>query len=134
MISDGRTLVVAADAGRARLFEEARRGGALTEHPEWVADLTPRAAPQHGVAPVAAADKRARDFLTQLGARLESLVDEHHFDHLIVFAPPRALGMLREALPRRPRQRLAVDEARDRVDASAESLREAVRALRRGAT
>ena len=32
MITDGRTLVVVADGARARLFEEARRGGPLTEH------------------------------------------------------------------------------------------------------
>jgi protein required for attachment to host cells len=147
MITDGRTLVVAADGGRARLFGEARRGGPLTEHPEWLAGLEPRAFAHpgpgavhdrmghatHGVATVAPADKSARDFLTRLGVRLANLVDEHHFDHLIVFAPPRALGMLREALPRALRQRLALDEAHDRIDASADVLREAVRALRRSA-
>lgn len=147
MITDGRTLVVAADGGRARLFDEARRGGPLTEHPEWLAGLAPRTFPPpgsgavhdrmgyatHGVATVTAADKSARDFLTRLGARLASLVGEHRFDHLILFAPPRALGMLREALPRALRQRLALDEAHDRVDASGEVLREAVRALRRSA-
>ncbi|CAN5118778.1 host attachment protein [soil metagenome] len=147
MITDGRTLVVAADGRQARLFLESRRGGPLTEHPDWLAGLAPRAFPHpgsgavhdrmghatHGVATVTAADKSARDFLVQLVARLEGLVAEHHFDHLIVFAPPRALGMLREALPRALRQRLALDEAHDRVDASAEVLREAVRALRRSA-
>lgn len=147
MITDGRTLVVAADGGRARLFEEPRRGGPLTEYPEWLAGLAPRVFPHpgsgavhdrmghatHGVATVTAADKSARDFLVQLVARLEDLVAEHRFDYLIVFAPPRALGMLREALPRALRQRLVLDQAHDRVDADAEVLREAVRALRRSA-
>lgn len=147
MITDGRTLVVTADGGRARLFEEPRRGAPLTEHPDWLAGLTPRVFPHpgsgavhdrmghatHGVATVTAADKSARDFLVQLVARLEGLVAEHRFDHLIVFAPPRALGVLREALPSALRRRLALDQAHDRVDADAEALREAVRALRRGA-
>jgi len=147
MITDGRTLVVAADGGRARLFEEPRRGGSLTEHSEWLAGLEPRVFPHpgsgavhdrmghatHGVATITAADKSARDFLTRLGARLAHLVDQHRFDHLIVFAPPRALGMLREALPTALRRRLALDQAHDRVDADAEALREAVRGLRRGA-
>ena len=96
MITDGRTLMVAADGRRARLFDEARRGGPPTEHPAWLTGLAPRAFPHpgsgevhdrmghatHGVATVAAADKSARDFRTRLGARLASLVDEHHFDHL----------------------------------------------------
>lgn len=147
MIKDGRSLVVAADGGRAWLFDEARRGGCLTEHSEWLAGLAPQAFPHpgsgvvhdrmghatHGVATVAAADRRARDFLTRLGARLASLVDDRHFDHLIGFAPPHAPGMLREALPRALRQRLMLGEAHDRVDASAEVLRAAVRALRRSA-
>lgn len=147
MITDGRTLVVAADGGRARLFEEPRRGGPLTEHPDWLAGLTPRVFSNpgsgavhdrmghatHGVATVTAADKSARDFLAQLAARLDELVAEHRFDHLIVFAPPRALGLLREALPKALRRRLALDQAHDRVDAEAEALREAVRALRRDA-
>uniref|UniRef100_B0SVW0 Protein required for attachment to host cells n=1 Tax=Caulobacter sp. (strain K31) TaxID=366602 RepID=B0SVW0_CAUSK len=147
MITDGRTLVLAADGARARLFEEPRRGGSLIEHPDWLADLAPKVFPSpgpgavhdrmghanHGLATVTAADKSARDFLTRLGARLAHLVDEHDFDHLIVFAPPRALGMLREALPKALHQRLALDQPHDRVDEDAETLREAVRALRQSA-
>ena len=48
MILDGRTLVLVADGGRARLFEEARRGGPLHEHPDWLADLAPHRRPSPG--------------------------------------------------------------------------------------
>ncbi|KRA64922.1 protein required for attachment to host cell [Caulobacter sp. Root656] len=147
MITDGRTLVVTADGGRARLFEEARHGGPLTEHAEWLEGLAPQVFPHrgsaavhdrmghatHGASRITAADKSARAFLIQLTARLERLIAAYRFDHLIVFAPPRALGLLRHALPEALRQRLACDQAHDRVDADAEVLREAVRALRRGA-
>jgi len=147
MITDGRTLVVAADGGRARLFEESRHGGPLTEHSEWLAGLAPRSFRNpgsggvhdrmghaiHGAATVTVGDKSARDFIGQLAARLARLVDEHDFDHVIVFAPPRALGVLREALPKALGQRPVLDQAHDRVDADAEALRQAVRALRRDA-
>jgi protein required for attachment to host cells len=147
MITDGRTLVVAADGGRARLFEESRHGGPLTEHSEWMAGVAPRSFRKsgsggvhdrmghaiHGVATVTAGDKSARDFLAQLVARLARLADEHDFDQLIVFAPPRVLGVLREALPKALGQRPVLDQAHDRVDADAEALRQAVRALRRDA-
>ncbi|OYW27078.1 MAG: protein required for attachment to host cell [Caulobacter sp. 12-67-6] len=148
MITQGRTLVVAADDARARLFEEPRRGGPLTERSEWLADLAPRDFPDpgsggihdrmgyaiHGAATVKAADKSARDFLVRLVARLDSIVNEQDFDHLVIFAPPRALGMLRVALPRSLRQRLALDQDNDRVDAGPEALREALSALRLNAS
>lgn len=126
MITDGRTLILVADGRRARLFAEARRGGPLTEHPDWL--TLPAAASEghpHG------RDKAEADFLAQLCGRLEPLFARHGFDGLIVIAAPRALGVLRRHLPAGLKARLELSEPHDRLSASAEDIQQAVRDLRR---
>lgn len=146
MIPDGRTLVLVADGGRARLFEEARRGGPLTEHPDWLAGLSvpPMASPgprggvhdsvghgSHATARPGGRDKAEAGFLTQLARRIEVVFNQRRFDRLILIAAPRSLGHLRRQLPAGLAARLEVSEPHDRVAASVAEIQQAVRALRR---
>ncbi len=44
-------------------------------------------------------DQAEKEFLTQLAKRLEKAVESREVKSIIIVAPPRALGMLREAYP-----------------------------------
>lgn len=144
MTPDARTLVVAADGARVRLFEEPRRGGRLIEHADWLADLMQHAPSHppvgavhdrmghalHGLATDSRTDRSARDFTRRLAERLEVLMRGERFDALIVFAPPRALGFLREALSPAARAKLRHDAPADRLGDDCETLRRRLRSLR----
>lgn len=144
MTPDMRTLVIVADGERARVFDEARRGGRLIEHADWLAGLEahPGSRPPvgavhdrmghalHGLATESRADKTARDFLVRLGERLERLVRSERFDALVMFAPPRALGLLRAALSPALRAKLRHDSAADRLGDTPDDLRDHLRSLR----
>lgn len=136
MLQDQRTLVITADGARARAFEEARRGGRLVERADWLVDLLPKSGDPaghatHGHHAEPAAEKVERAFLARLCERLEQLVAGQGFDALILIAPPHALGVLRKCLPKGLHQRLVLDEARDRLDVTPETLARAVQDLRR---
>jgi len=137
MRQDERTLVVAADGGRARAFEEARRGGRLIERADWVEDLRSKSGHDsaghdaHGRHGEPGADKAEAAFLAKLCDRLEELMTTERFDALILIAPPRALGMLRQKMTKGLHQLLALDEAHDRLDATAEGLTKVIQDLRR---
>ena len=146
MIPDGRTLILVADGGRARLFEEARRGGPLIEHAEWLAGLSvpamaskgPRGGGHdrmgpgvHATAADGGRDKAEAGFLTLVARRLETLFTRQRFDHLILIAAPRSLGHLRRHLSAGLAAKLVLSEPRDRVAASVADIQQAVRGLRR---
>jgi protein required for attachment to host cells len=146
MIQDGRTLVVVADGARARLFEEPRRGGKLTERAEWTADLEPphtsrssspgrvydRAGQAfHGVGSVTPREKQERGFVERVVRRVETLMERERFDNLVLIAPPRALGELRQSLPAAVTRRLRETSAHERLDTPAEELRKILQGLRR---
>lgn len=144
MTPDIRTLVVVADGEQARVFEEPRRGGRLIEHADWLAEIEAHARSQppvgavhdrmghalHGLATESRADKTAREFLARLGERLEALIRGERFDALVVFAPPRALGLLRGVLSPALRAKLSHDAPADRLNDTPEALRDHLRALR----
>jgi protein required for attachment to host cells len=136
MRQDERTLVVTADGVQARVFEEARRGGHLIEHTDWLEDLHSKSGRDsavrgtHGRHGESGADKAEAAFLGKLCDRLNALMTAESFDALILIAPPRALGVLREKMAKGLHQRLALDEAHDRVDATAEALTKIIRDLR----
>lgn len=146
MIEDGRTLVVVADGRKARVFEEARRGGALHEKAEWLAELPEYSVGEgsspgrvydrfghasHGVTSQSPHDKAEHEFLVGLVGQLERIVREHDFDALVLIAAPKALGVLREALPKGLERKLKETDAHDRLAATAEQLHETLRNLRR---
>lgn len=121
---DSRTLILVADGRRARLFEEARRGGPLTERSDWIAVPNGDSHPD-------GRDKAEGDFLAHLSRQVEPLFMRHAFDHLILVAAPRALGALRRHLPASLKARIELSEPHDRLSASAAEIEQAVRTLRR---
>ncbi|MET3665776.1 host attachment protein [Caulobacter sp. 1776] len=144
MTPDTRTLVIVADGERARVFEEARRGGRLTERADWLTEIEAAAKSRppvgavhdrmghalHGLATESRADKAARDFVARLGERLEALVRGERFDALVIFAPPRALGLLRAGLSPALRAKLRHDAPADRLNDTPDTLRDHLRDLR----
>lgn len=144
MQTDEKTLIVAADGVHARLFEELRQGGRLAER----ADLLDGLAATHKSASARATvhdrmgfaqhatdghdphRQSEEDFLRRLAERIGVVMRDERFEALILFAPPRALGVLREHLDPQARARLAHDADADRVDETPDALREHVQALR----
>jgi protein required for attachment to host cells len=145
MSADAATLVVVADGGRARGFVELRRYGRLHESPHWS-----RTAPtdeRHGqgrsggttispgsgrsnVHQASPADAAESKFLERLAQDLEraALMDE--YEHFVLIAPPRALGVLRGALGPRASLRVEASEPHDRLAETADDIRMRLRDIR----
>jgi len=133
MNPDAITLVVVADGRRARLLEQLRIDGPLHDRPEWLADVKEHhdhAAPSHITHSGDARDRAEKAFLTGLAKRLEGLSSKHHFDQVILIAPPRALGHLREALSPGLVKKVVGSDPHERVDATIITLEAAVHAAR----
>jgi len=133
MNPDAKTLVVVADGRRARLLEQPRIDGPLHDHPEWLADVKEHhdhGAPSHITHSGDAKDRAEKAFLTALAKRLDVLATQTHFDQLILIAPPRALGHLRESLTPTLAKKVVGSDAHDRVDATIITLEAAVHAAR----
>lgn len=122
-LSKQRILVVTADAGGARLFECTRLGGPLRQVGEKNADLAPVAARdrpfrvhdrfgsgRHAVearrSPRAAAAER-------FFAEVADAVVKESFDALVLCAPSKALGVLRQKLPDDLAERTILAAAKD---------------------
>lgn len=117
-----RILVVTANAGAARLFECARIGGPLLQVGEMSAQAPPTARDRpfrahdrfgtgrHAIearrSPRLAAEER---FLSEVA----EAVAERTFDALVLCAPAKALGFLRQHLPDRLRERIVLTSPRD---------------------
>ena len=133
MNPDAITLVVVADGRRARLLEQPRIDGPLHDRPEWLADVKEHhdhAAPSHITHSGDAWDRAEKAFLTGLAKRLEGLSAKHHFDQIILVAPPRALGHLRDALSPGLAKKVVGSDPHERVDATIITLEAAVHAAR----
>jgi len=140
----GKCLVVVADGENARLFEEGRRGGPLAERPAWTDDLTPTATTAHAkgrvferfgpgshtIDAMRPKDRSEARFLENLAERVDKLVVSEGFEDVILIAPPRALGVLRSALPPATLKRLGASEAAERCGETPTALRDVVRRLR----
>ncbi len=142
MRMNGSTLILVADGRRARLYEEPRRG----------ADLIQRAA--HDIADedlYAPQDRPPRTFESATPhrsamekrdlheaeeenflRRVAGLVGEAMgaFDHLVVIAPPRALGLLRAGLPEAAGAKIAHTLAKDVVSEDAVAIKRRLGDLR----
>lgn len=139
-------LLVVADGRHARLFEERRRGAALVERPEWLEGLAPEtveASPpvrvfqrfgsgSHTVEGDTPRERSEARFLNDLAERVAVVVARERFDAVALIAPPRALGVLRAALPSAAAERLGPSEAAERCEETPEDLRIALRRLRAG--
>jgi protein required for attachment to host cells len=133
MIPDARTLVVVADGHRARLLEQMRLDGPLHDRPDWLDGLKERHAHSRKPAPHDgdANDKAERAFIKDLAHHLEGVARDHAFDQLILIAPPRALGHLREDLPKALASKVVGSNPHEWVDAPIMTLEDVVRAVRR---
>lgn len=141
---DRSALVAVADGGRARLFEERRRGGPLHDITDRLGDLHDRLPPRAAGTAGAAHDRMGRAshvgdapslqarreaaFLRRLAQRIDALRAASGYDDLVVIAPPQALGEIRQRLLRPPSHA----EAKDRVGESADALRLHLARIRAG--
>ncbi|MFZ0267079.1 host attachment protein [Caulobacter sp.] len=136
MIPDASTLVVVADGHRARLLEQARLDGPLHDRPEWLAGLKERHPHSSGPVPHEGDphDRAERAFVKDLAHKLEEVAHAHSFDQLILVAPPRALGHLREALSKGLAAKVVGSDPHERVDATIMTLTDVVHAIRNHTT
>lgn len=133
-----RILVVSSDAGSARFFECARIGGPLIEieakamHAEAprVRSKPPRVHDRLGPGRhVIEARQTPRDaaeigFLKSVAGRINE--DAECFDEVVLCAPPRPLGVLREHLSKAVRERMSAELAKDFVRQSGAELSRAL--------
>lgn len=141
MLQQGKVWFLIADGRRARVLVEAKRGATLEEPAEWVLSISDedRYAPQDR--PARAFDsmgssRHAMDggrnlheqeevnFLTRLSARISDAEKNGAFEHLVIAAPPRALGLLRSLISDSARARVRADLAKDVLAEDAPRLRE----------
>ena len=129
----GTTWVVTADSAEARIFCERARSGPLRE----LADLRMTATEaERSAGQRHRGDQRApqhepeRRFLRRVANRVALEAGRGEFDRLVLMGPPRALGVLREALPPAVAARVDVTDAHERRQDDAEALRRHLREAR----
>jgi protein required for attachment to host cells len=148
MLEDGPTWLLAADGRRARVLIEARRGAALETPAEWAMqigaedlydaqDRPPRSFDRVGAGRHAMDGGRdlheaeEEKFLKRVADRLGEAERRGQFAHLVIAAPPRALGLLRALLAAPVQARVRAEAAKDVVDEDAAALRERLREMLR---
>ena len=83
-----------------------------------------RGGPGHGFEPrTTPHDKAARRFVDRVAAAVGEAMDQGAFQRLILVAPPRALGELRDSLPDAVRDRIVGELDLDLTKASVDSVR-----------
>lgn len=141
----GNCLVLVADGTKARLFEERRRGGPLVEITARLGDQAPagpiasghagrvhdrHGAGSHTTGGPSPREKQETAFITRLADRIGTILLPGAFEDLVVIAPPRALGQLRQALSPGALHRMRASDAHDRVSSQPDEIRAALAALR----
>lgn len=146
MLQDGSTWFLVADGRRARVLVEQRRGAELEEH--WAMEIeeddlydpqdrAPRSFDRTGAGRHAMDKGRSlheqeeENFLKRLANRVAEAGTQGQFDHLVVAAPPRALGSLREKLPAGVQSRIRAETPKDLLSEPAPKLRERLQELLR---
>jgi protein required for attachment to host cells len=148
MLQDGSTWFLLADGRRARVLVEQRRGAELEERSDWSMEIgdedlydpqdrPPRSFDRAGSGRHAMDKGRSlheqeeENFLKRLANRVAEAGAQHQFDHLVVAAPPRALGSLREKLPPGVQSRIRAETPKDLLDEPAQKLRARLQELLR---
>ncbi|MBL8552557.1 MAG: host attachment protein [Hyphomonadaceae bacterium] len=131
------TWIVTADGGAARFFERLRPGADLTEKTDIAMRATPPAQPRdrlpraqesatparHSIEPRTSPRTASEThFLRGVAQLINASAESGAFDALIVCAPPRALGILRDLLGSAAAQRLRQTIAKDFIHDSAKQL------------
>lgn len=148
MLQDGIAWMLVADGRRARLLVEQRRGVNLEEPADWsmaisehelydIQDRPPRSFDRVGAGRHAMDGGRSlhemeeEKFLKRVADRLGEAEKRKEFDHLIIAAPPRALGLLRDMLSPNAKSRIRADLSKDLLGESTAQLRERLTKLLR---
>lgn len=139
----GSVLVVVADGGAARFFERERADAKLRERHDLAMKAEPLELPRERLGrvhdrigparhsmeprqyPRAALQRR---FLKAVADAVNAAADAGSFKALVLCAPPRPLGLLREHLSDSARQRLSQEFAKDYVRTPVDELDERLRA------
>ena len=145
MVMTAETWIVVADGAGARIFEERRRLGPLSERTDLVmaGDGEPHApsdqdaagakragAARHASATVEWAAKAERRFITRLAASLDAAVQAKSFRNLVLIARPEGLGRLRDALGPAAARCLEACDPHERRTEDASALRARLHDLR----
>src|SRR5574338_208908 len=146
MLQDGAAWLLLADGRRTRILREARRGAPLelTDSLEIgenelydPQDRPPRSFDRMGAGRHAMDKGRSLheqeepNFLKRVAERIAEAERQNQFDHLVIAAPPRALGLLREMLPDGARSRICAETAKNLLDEDLPQLRERLRDMLR---
>ena len=127
------TWIVTADAAEARIFCERARTGPLQELPElrMAASEQERAAGRHHGGNERA-DEHAPDrrFLRRVATRVSLGASRGEFERLVLMGPPRALGILKKALPPAVAARIDVTDPHERKHDDPGALRQHLRQAR----
>ena len=147
MLLDGTAWFLDADGRRARLFLETRRGAELRDL--WSDDINeddlydPQDRPPRSFDRVGAGrhamdkgrslhEQEEVNFLKRVADKITQAEKQNGFDHLVIAAPPRALGILRDLLPDNVKARVRAETPKDLVDETPAQLRERLTELLRG--
>jgi protein required for attachment to host cells len=150
MDNKARTWVLVADGGRVRCLEEKRRGAGLVELPAYAMTHDDADAPsdrdrptrvheslgqtRHSVEKALSPhEEEEHRFLLRVGARIGAASQRKLFDRLVIFAPPRALGWLRQALPEPTLRLVDGDRAIDVTGETADEIAARLKQLRQEA-
>lgn len=142
----GTTWIVVADGDQARVFEERQRAGEVREiealHMGRTGGDYPRAAAhgatvhdraghgQHGAGERAPHEEAEDRFLERVAESLADPARRGTFQGLVIMAPPRALGVLRQALPKAAQALLEGSDPHECVRETAEHIRLRLRKVR----
>lgn len=142
----GTTWIVVADGDQARIFEERQRAGEVREVEAHrmgrVGGDYPRAAAhgatvhdragygQHGAGERAPHQEAEDRFLERVAESLVEPLRHNTFESLVIMAPPRALGVLRQALPKAAQARLVGTDPHECIRETAEDIRGRLRKVR----
>lgn len=149
MLQDGTVWFLVADGRRARVLVQLRRGGPLDGPGGWQMEIEkidlyesqdrpPRLHDRMGDNRHAMTkgpslhEQEELNFLRRVADRVGQSEKEGAFDHLVITAPPRALGELRQLLPHAVQARIRAEAHKDVVDENPDRLRERLQELLRG--
>lgn len=148
MLHGGTAWILVADGRRARVLVEQRRGASLEEPDDWAMEIGPdelydeQDRPPRSFDRVGAGrhamdkgrslhEQEEEKFLKRVAARVSEAERHNQFDHLVIAAPPRALGLLRSMLAPGAKSRIRADVSKDLLDEPASRLRERLSDLMR---
>lgn len=130
MLETGTAWMLVADGRRARILVEQRRGANLEEPADWSMEIgpddlyDPQDRPPRSFDRVGAGrhamdkgrslhEHEEEKFLKRVADRVGEAERHNQFDHLVIAAPPRALGILRGMLPEGVKARIRADLSKD---------------------